>query len=773
MNFFKKIFRTDHEENDRVLAKLSDRLTQDIEDVNAPESLSPGAIADAIKGKKQVRFLARYQRIAVAAASVVLISAIVAGVVITRPDKAPIVTAEVPSSSVDVSVDVSSEEIIPESSEEAPSIEPPLPSSAAPVKKPDPLPERLENVYANSYEKIYMVLAPLKGTVHDRYATAGGSTSKAAMVPAAPGDDAPDIDDGNATYSPDSESDYGQTNTQVDNVDESDILKNDGKYLYALSRTENDPTSNSVVSIIKASSDGKMTLVSKIKIKYDDFTASEMYVYRNRLIITGSVRVKMPSQTGSKTDGTSNDGTAAVYCCEEIYYGGYDSRVLIYDIKDRAKPVLTRTFTQQGNGLQTRMIGNKLYIITTYYTGSLNKLTRENIADYVPATVDSRFGRALVPASRIALFPDVKSASFAVVTRLNVENDSEKPVSEAVMGAGSNIYSSTSGLYLASERYGESNDQPGIYTSLLRFRIGDTLLQCEASGRVEGTILNQFSMDEFDKHFRIVTTAWSTQKRTNDLYVLDSNLKQTGKISDIAPGESVKSVRFMGKKGYVVTFLQVDPLFAIDLSNPKKPKIAGQLKIPGFSSYLHPISEKLLLGIGEENSRVKLSLFDVSDMTKPKETHNMILSADGYWSQTTAAYDHKAVMFDKVRGLLALPYCYNSNTSFFGMVIVKADEKSGFKEIAKITHNIPVVTKYSRENEYQANNDLDGIKRSTYTGNTFFTMSDSMIISMDSRSWKKHGEINLFEKEPLRDIFVCVKNGAIEPNKRDVPTIWR
>jgi len=347
------------------------------------------------------------------------------------------------------------------------------------------------------------------------------------------------------------------------------------------------------------------------------------------------------------------------------------------------------------------------------------------------------------------------------------------------MGAGGNIYSSTSGLYLASERYGESNEQPGVYTSLLRFRISDTMLQCEASGRVEGTILNQFSMDEFDKHFRIVTTAWSAQKRTNDLYVFDSDLKQTGEILDIAPGEDLKSVRFMGKKAYIVTFFQVilmDPLFTVDLSNPKKPKIIGELKIPGFSSYLHPINENLLIGIGEEDGRVKLSLFDVSNMAKPKETHKMFLGQAGEWSTTEGQYDHKAVMFDKARGLLALPYsCYNNrNNIFVGMTVIKVDAKSGFKQLAMITHNIPTAAKRKADHEYQCEYPLDTVNRSTHIGNAFFTMSDSMILSMDSRSWKKIGETNLFEKEPVRFLQTWQPgNNAgkiISPTPRDVPT---
>jgi uncharacterized secreted protein with C-terminal beta-propeller domain len=168
-----------------------------------------------------------------------------------------------------------------------------------------------------------------------------------------------------------------------------------------------------------------------------------------------------------------------------------------------------------------------------------------------------------------------------------------------------------------------------------------------AAGDIPGRLLNQFSMDEYNGYLRVATTV----RDTNDLYVLDERLKIAGKIEDYGENERIYAVRFIGDKGYIVTFKQTDPLFVVDLSNPQNPEIKGELKIPGFSSYLHPISEDLILGIGKEGANVKVSLFDVSDPSDPKEVDKYILKE--YWSDVLNT--HHAFLLDSKHEVFFLP----------------------------------------------------------------------------------------------------------------------
>ncbi len=218
------------------------------------------------------------------------------------------------------------------------------------------------------------------------------------------------------------------------------------------------------------------------------------------------------------------------------------------------------------------------------------------------------------------------------------------------------------------------------------------------NAKVPGTALDQFSMDEYNGYLRVATTYDMVDFVSNGVYVLDENLKQVGKIDGIANTEQIKSVRFMGDTGYVVTFEQTDPLFVIDLENPENPKILGELKIPGFSAYLHPVGGGLVLGVGvdgDENGRgegIKVSLFDVSNPENPVEADNIILS--GYrearswcYYSSEALYSHKALCYDENENVMYIPYgksttIVNPETNLaedditLGVLAVKVNEDS-------------------------------------------------------------------------------------------------
>ncbi len=215
--------------------------------------------------------------------------------------------------------------------------------------------------------------------------------------------------------------------------------------------------------------------------------------------------------------------------------------------------------------------------------------------------------------------------------------------------------------------YDAKIQKDSLKTIIHKISIDGSSLEYQAKGSVPGRLLNQFSMDENDDRFRIATTIeyytpYSGVVRSNAVYVLDEDLKIVGGLDEIAPDESIFSARFMGDRLYLVTFQQIDPFFVIDLSSDS-PKILGELKIPGFSNYLHPYDEDVVIGVGRDtkeigNGRVqqlgvKIALFDVSDVSKPKVLDDYIIGDSSTHSESL--HDHKAFFFDKNKSLLSIP----------------------------------------------------------------------------------------------------------------------
>jgi uncharacterized secreted protein with C-terminal beta-propeller domain len=253
---------------------------------------------------------------------------------------------------------------------------------------------------------------------------------------------------------------------------------------------------------------------------------------------------------------------------------------------------------------------------------------------------------------------------------------------------------------------------PSADTVLYKFSLNNGKIAYAGKGSVPGTILNQFSLDEYNGHLRIATTTgqiWRDDEHTskNHLYLLDEHLRLTGKLENIAPGEKIYSVRFMGSRAYLVTFKKVDPLFVIDLKDPKAPKILGKLKIPGYSDYLHPYDENHLIGFGkdavEQKDRayyqgMKVALFDVSDVEHPVEKFTEIIGDRG--TESELLHNHKALLFSKEKNLLAFPVTLMQTERngqeedatrygefvFQGALVYQLDLQRGFTLRAKLTH---------------------------------------------------------------------------------------
>jgi uncharacterized secreted protein with C-terminal beta-propeller domain len=354
-----------------------------------------------------------------------------------------------------------------------------------------------------------------------------------------------------------------------------------------------------------------------------------------------------------------------------------------------------------------------------------------------------------IQATEIYYFdvPDY-SYEFTTIMAINTQDDDEEITTETIlMGTAHDIFVSPNNIYIT---YTNSWYVPLVdgdenwteKTAIHKIAIANGEIEYKSQGEVPGCVLNQFSMDEYQGYFRIATTTgWSDQ---NHVYILDGDLNIAGKLEGLAPGERIYSARFMGGRAYLVTFRQVDPLFVLDLSDPRDPKVLGKLKIPGYSDYLHPYDETHIIGVGRETG-VKIALFDVSDPENPREISKYEV---GNWSiDSYALDDHGAFLFSRSKNLLVMPIGYYSrqeahvfNVSLEDGIVLKgtiahvgSDENWPYKSHDAFTCVYPW---YYRDYS---------VKRSLYIDNVLYTISDGLVKMNDL---KDLNEINKIELHP-------------------------
>ena len=354
--------------------------------------------------------------------------------------------------------------------------------------------------------------------------------------------------------------------------------------------------------------------------------------------------------------------------------------VYIYDISDRSEPELKEKFRQSGYYTSARMIDNYLYLVSGYGGYYLY-----NYKGVIPCC-GTEEDYAKVPVEDICAVDESKNDRFAVISAINVNSYEQSKKTKAILGVSENIYCNEKHLYLTGTNYEQTSDK----TSIIKYSFNKTKIKLEATGSVKGYTNDQFSLDEKDGNLRIATTSsdYNTGKDKNYLFVLDENLNTIGDVSGFARDEHIEAVRYIGDMAYVITFERTDPLFIIDLSNPKAPKITGEVKIDGFSTSLTPVDENTLLGIGhytEDNgyggvftNGVKLALFDISDKNNPK----VIDSESFRESDSDAQYNHKAIVVNKEAGYFAIPLNGYKGENRYGALIIKADGelKTDFKD---------------------------------------------------------------------------------------------
>jgi inhibitor of cysteine peptidase len=422
--------------------------------------------------------------------------------------------------------------------------------------------------------------------------------------------------------------DYSSTNVQVEGVDEADMVKTDGSYIYVVR--------DRTVIIIEAYPAEDARVVYRLNVSQP---VQDIYVSGDKLVVFSYMPRFWHYDEASR----------------ESFQDKESARVTVYDISDRASPTEERDLSVDGYYYDSRLIGEYLYFIIT--SGAY--LNDDQVV--LPVIRDGKTWCA-VQAEDI-WYPNATRgwADYYTITSVNIQDPESQMSSETfLLDGGTTLYVSLDNMYIVGQRWWSKDSE------ITKIGISGGSIVGRGNATVPGYVLNQFSMDEHNGYFRVATTShnWRTGTEGNNVYVLDENMKTVGRLENLAPGEEIYSARFMGDRCYLVTFKKVDPLFTIDLSDPENPRVLGKLKIPGYSDYLHPYDENTLIGIGKETEEakegdfawyqgVKISLFDVSDVENPRELAKIEIGDRG--TDSPALYDHHAFLFSRERNLLVIP----------------------------------------------------------------------------------------------------------------------
>jgi Beta propeller domain len=526
------------------------------------------------------------------------------------------------------------------------------------------------------------------------------------------------------------------TNNQVAGVDEADFVKNDGEYLYIVA--------NGALRILRAFPADQAGAVAKIAI---EGTPKKLFVEGDRALVYTSVAKESSTSSPSRYGSGSGECTYGYDCVPSG--DGTATKLVELDISNRAAPVKIREIALSGSLLAARRIGTAIHTVVIDAPVAI-----EGLQSYPDNACDGSGDQATQRQQAIAAWEALRAKNLALVAQADLrkalpsitENGANAagecsgffrpglaegrsftslvsvdlaggPLTTAsVVSDPGVVYASETGLYMSvphtrsdeASWYPSMTDAPQAST-VHKFRIGATpsLTGYEASGIVKGRVLNQFALDENEAHLRIATTSGHTPdpKVHSTLSILERQgnaLVLTGKVDDIAPTEDIRSVRFDGSRGYVVTFKKTDPLYVLDLGNPTAPSIAGELKIPGFSTYMHMMDAQHLLTIGYDAddkgdfawfAGVMLQIFDVSDMKNPVLAHKEVIGTRG--SSSEALTNHLAFTYFAPKNLLALPMTiceggaegsYGTNMTFAGLMVYDATASGGFTLKGKVAH---------------------------------------------------------------------------------------
>lgn len=559
--------------------------------------------------------------------------------------------------------------------------------------------------------------------------------------------------------------DYSGTNVQVDGVDEADIVKTDGQYIYQVNRDR-----VIVTSAVPAES---MSVVGTVYWDDRNFYPRELYVDDRHLVVIGTSHHPQPGVPGPEQMPIVGSGARELNMIAPMPNPGRSTtKTIVYDLADRSQLKPVRETELEGRYISSRKIGDALYVITNKNLNLFSLMRSDgapedsNTDASLPAYRDSNAGTAFhtIGLEDIRYFPKAIVPNYLLIGGLDLGDPSKNMQVTGYLGSGQHVYASTSNLYIGVNEVETVQTDPAALTSsaatpdsglmppgwappdtatvIYKFSLNQGTVRYDGRGKVPGHPLNQFSMDEHNGLFRIATTSgemWRNDEYTskNNVYVLDGSMQTIGKLEDLAPGERIYSVRYAGDRAYMVTFRNVDPLFVIDLKVPTAPKVLGQLKIPGYSDYLHPYDENHLIGFGKEAVEVahidagnrgpasmayyqgmKIAMFDVSDVNNPKELFKETIGDRG--THSDLLYNHKALLFSKEKNLMAFPVTVmevnNKSTTdptaygqlaFQGAYVYGIDLQKGFQLRGKITHLTADDLKQSGSGRYDDNRRIE------------------------------------------------------------------
>lgn len=482
--------------------------------------------------------------------------------------------------------------------------------------------------------------------------------------------------------------DYSTTNLQMEGVDESDIAKIDGSYIY---------TVEDKYIVITDIRDGKLKEVTRFLPK--DCGASdrvmEIYVDGDQLIL-----VVQCYETSLEED--------SAFCYE--MNGKSTTQIQVYSIVDRKNPEFEGRLIQDGYYNTSRKIGDVVYLFTQYnMTSDVVGYVEKEYTSVIPKVNGEK-----VAASEIYL-PESSGESGILVSSLDVNKPDKVLDSKLVISGYAQTYISKDALYLYEEDY-----DGAMITNIAKFALDEGRISGVAAAAVSGYVRDTFAINASDGYLRVLTTDYSTEDEVNALYILDENMKLTGQLTGIAPGEEIYAARFMGNTGYFVTYRNTDPLFTVDLSNPAKPEIIGELKVTGFSEYLHFWDDTHLLGIGYESDEntgnienIKLSMFNIENPGEVTEEAKLVLKDVDY---SEALYDYKSVIISKDKNLIGLVCEDYSGSRTKQTYQIYSYENGTFKKQAEI----PGINGANYENV-----------RGMYSGNVFYLWINDNITSYD------------------------------------------
>ena len=552
--------------------------------------------------------------------------------------------------------------------------------------------------------------------------------------------------------------DYSTTNIQVENVDEADIVKTDGDYIYSISED------NVIITDVK---DPKQPKVVATIQSEDDDIPEDIILYKDKLVVI--------STKGNQT--------------QRYYYNNRMNTVVkIYNITSREKPVLTKSYEMYEPYYTSRCIDNVLYVISS---GNLRKEDDEIVVGYNEDNMEKELS-----IDKIKYLKDVKTTKQTLISTVDLNNETADIKLDSYLMNISNAYVSENAIYLLNQKYNNDSKIPirllfgfkgvfgledyyemyaesGYYTEIYKFDIKEDV-EYKAKTKVKGKTINQYSLDEKDNHLRIALY----DNDGSRVAIFDEDLKQIGISDNVAKGEKMYSSRFIGDKVYFVTYKTIDPLFVMDLSNEAKPKVLGKLKIPGYSTYLHPYDENHIIGIGMETKEIinrnsngkvisttakvvgmKMALFDVSNVNSPVQISSVVIGD----SRTTSAIltNPKALLFSKEKSLIAIPVnnysqdfevtssnnyetMINNYTKYGkpynaeGYFVYNINVQDGFKLKGVITHEKTNATYYYSNSK---------LLRGLYIDNNLYTVSETMIKVNELDSLKAVGELKLKNTE--------------------------